>query len=237
MAAAIGSGTTSLWPKSGQRRNAAVAALVSGGVESAALLAESLKRYERVYPIYVRKGLQWEEAEVASLRRLLISFRQDGLARLAVLQVPLKPIYEHHWSLGQIGTPGSKAPDAAVYLPGRNLLLFGLAGLFCSVRKIPTVWIGILKGNPFRDARPGFLRQVRGLLHESLGLPLKVTAPFRKLTKGQVIRRWSSLPWEKTLSCLNPKDHRHCGRCQKCAERRAGFRAAGVPDPTRYVRS
>ncbi|MDO8730180.1 MAG: 7-cyano-7-deazaguanine synthase, partial [Candidatus Omnitrophota bacterium] len=45
------------------------------------------------------------------------------------------------------------------------------------------------------------------------------------------------LPWEKTFSCLNPKDHRHCGRCQKCAERRAGFRAAGVTDPTRYVKS
>jgi 7-cyano-7-deazaguanine synthase in queuosine biosynthesis len=29
---------------------------------------------------------------------------------------------------------------------------------------------------------------------------------------------------------------RHCGRCTKCAERQRAFAAAGVPDPTRYVR-
>ena len=212
-----------------------VAVLTSGGVESAALIADAIRRYERVYPIYVRKGFVWETVELAHLKKFLRQFKSDGLADLAVLELPLQNVYKAHWSLGSDRIPGSRAPDSEVYLPGRNLLLLGLAGLFCGVRKIPTVWIGTLKGNPFRDARPRFLRQVRSLLHESLGLPLRVTAPFRKLTKGQVIRRWRDLPWEKTFSCLNPKDHRHCGRCQKCAERRSGFKAAGIPDPTRYA--
>ena len=214
----------------------AVAVLVSGGVESAALLAEALKRYERVYPIYVKKGLQWETAELGSLRRLLRSFREDGLAGLTVLSVPLKPIYEHHWSLGTVGTPGSKAPDAAVYLPGRNLLLFSLAGLFCSLRKIPVLWIGVLKGNPFHDARSGFLRQVEALIQESVGFPLRIAAPFGELTKAEVISRWPGLSWENTFSCLKPLGVKHCGRCQKCAERKTGFKNAGIPDPTKYGR-
>ena len=217
-------------------RAASVAVLTSGGVESAALIADAVQQYERVYPVYVRKGFVWETVELAHLKRFLREMKSDGLAELTVLELPLRNVYKAHWSLGRDRVPGFRAPDPAVYLPGRNLLLLSLAGLFCSVRKIPTIWIGILKGNPFRDARPGFLRQMRSLLHESLGAPLKVTAPFRKLTKAKVILRWRQIPWEKTFSCLNPINHRHCGRCQKCAERRSGFRAAGVPDPTQYVR-
>ena len=212
-----------------------MAVLVSGGVESAAMISEAVRRYERVYPVYVRKGFVWETVELAHLKRLLSSYKAEGLADLAVLELPLKNVYKSHWSLRRDKTPGSRAPDPAVYLPGRNLLLLSLAGLFCGVRKIPALWVGTLKGNPFKDAQPRFLRKMGSLLRESLGLPVRVTAPLRKLTKGQVIRRWQNLPWEKTFSCLNPKDHRHCGRCQKCAERRSGFKAAGVADPTRYA--
>ncbi len=211
--------------------------LVSGGGESAALLSDAVRRYERVYPLYVRKGFVWETVELAHLKRLLPSFRSEGLAGLTVLELPLKQVYTAHWSLGKDRIPGSRAPDSEVYLPGRNLLLLSMAGLFCSMRRIPTLWIGTLKGNPFRDARSGFLRQMESLLEESQGTPLRIAAPLKELTKGQVIRRWKDLPWEKTFSCLNPKNHRHCGRCQKCAERRSGFRSSGFPDPTRYVRS
>lgn len=214
----------------------AVAVLVSGGVESACMLAEALKTYERVYPIYIRKGLNWEKTELASLRQLLSVLKADGLAKLAVLEVPVKPIYQHHWGLSPFGTPGSRAPDRAVFLPGRNLLLLSVAGLFCAIRRIPSLWIGILKGNPFQDARSGFIHEMEGLLKESVGFPLRIATPFRELTKAQVIARYPDLQWEKTLSCLRPVTGKHCGRCQKCAERKAGFRAAGIPDPTRYGR-
>ena len=214
----------------------AVTVLTSGGVESAALLAEALRRYERVYPLYIRKGFVWEREELISLRRLLAVFDREGLADLAILDVPLRSLYRLHWSLGHQRAPGSREPDAAVYLPGRNLLFLSLAGLFCSLRRIPTLWIGILKGNPFQDARPEFFRQMERSVTASLGSRLRMVTPFRKMTKGQVIQRWSGLPWEKTFSCIRPVGGRHCGRCQKCGERRAGFKAARVTDPTQYAR-
>jgi len=213
----------------------AVGVLTSSGVESAALVAEALKRYERVYPIYIRKGLKWEKEELGSLRRFLETVESDGMAKLTVLDIPLKPIYGSHWSLGE-GTPGFQAPDTAVYLPGRNLLLLSLGGLFCGLRRVPVLWLGILKGNPFHDARSGFLRQMESLLQEALGTPVRIAAPFQELTKAQVIRRWPSLAWGKTFSCLEPVGGRHCGRCQKCAERKSGFQAAGFADPTEYAR-
>jgi 7-cyano-7-deazaguanine synthase len=42
------------------------------------------------------------------------------------------------------------------------------------------------------------------------------------------------VPFELTLSCMEPKDGRHCGRCSKCRERRDGFLEAGIKDPTQY---
>ena len=221
----------------GHGKDQAVAVLVSGGVESAAMLVEAIRRYERVYPVYVRKGFIWETVELAHLKRLLRSLQYDGLADLTVLEVSVKMVYPGHWSLGKNRVPGSRAPDTAVYLPGRNLLLLSLAGLFCSVRRIPTIWLGVLKGNPFRDARAGFIHQMESILEETLGIQIRIAAPLREFTKAQVIRRWPDLRWEKTFSCLSPRNHRHCGRCQKCGERRAGFRAAGIPDPTPYVKS
>jgi 7-cyano-7-deazaguanine synthase len=43
-------------------------------------------------------------------------------------------------------------------------------------------------------------------------------------------------PFHLSFSCLQPHGLRHCGRCNKCAERQLAFRKAGVPDPTTYAR-
>jgi 7-cyano-7-deazaguanine synthase len=42
------------------------------------------------------------------------------------------------------------------------------------------------------------------------------------------------LPLHLTFSCINPIEDRHCGNCNKCAERKNGFAAAGIPDLTAY---
>ena len=52
--------------------------------------------------------------------------------------------------------------------------------------------------------------------------------------KVQVVARGKKWPLELTLSCLAPRDMQHCGRCNKCAERRKAFAGAGLPDKTVY---
>ena len=39
------------------------------------------------------------------------------------------------------------------------------------------------------------------------------------------------VPFELTLSCMQPKNGRHCGRCSKCRERIEAFGEAGETDP------
>jgi 7-cyano-7-deazaguanine synthase len=132
--------------------------------------------------------------------------------------------------------PGARAAFASNYLPGRNLLLVSIAAVYSARAGIGRIALALLRGNPFPDATPRFLRDAGRVAGQALGRRLVVRAPFRTLGKAEVIRRGRGLPLELTLSCARPRGTRHCGRCTKCAERRAAFVGAGVPDPTDYGR-
>ena len=105
----------------GARRDVAV--LVSGGLDSAILVAELLSQGSVVHPIYVRFGLAWELTEEAYLRRFLDTLKSPAPEPLTVLNVPIALIYGTHWSVSGDAVPDDRSADEAVYLPGRNLLL------------------------------------------------------------------------------------------------------------------
>jgi len=215
-----------------------VCVLTSGGLDSAVLVGVLARRHE-VHPVYVRCGLAWERAEEAALRRFLRALgarRESRLAPLVRLELPLAPLYgPGHWSVSGRGVPGARAALASNYLPGRNLLLGSLAAVHCARTRIPALALALLGDNPFPDATPGFLRTFGRCATRALGAPIRVRAPFRRLGKDAVIRLGHDLPLGLTLSCARPRGLRHCGRCTKCAERRAAFARAGVADPTTYA--
>ena len=215
-----------------------VCVLASGGLDSAVLVAVLARRHQ-VHPVYVRCGLAWERAEEAALRRFLRALGARGRRRLAPLvrlELPVAPLYgRQHWSLSGRGVPGARAALASNYLPGRNLLLGSLAAVHCARARIPALALALLADNPFPDATPGFLRDLGRCASRALGAPIRVRAPFRRLAKDAVIRLGRDLPLGLTLSCAHPRGVRHCGRCTKCAERRAAFARAGVIDPTMYA--
>ena len=214
----------------------AVCVLVSGGLDSAVLAHAMARRFARVYPLYVRAGLRWESVEQRWLRRFLKAIAVNGVIQpLAVARLPVDDLYGRHWSLTGRGVPGARSADGAVYLPGRNLLLLSKAAVFCALHGIPVVAMGPLKGNPFPDATPAFFRGFGRLATRALASPLRVIAPFAGLTKTQVIRSGRGLPLELSFSCMSPLGRRHCGACNKCAERRRAFRAASLADPTDYA--
>ena len=133
--------------------------------------------------------------------------------------------------------PASIRPDEDVYLTGRNIVLLSKAAIHCAQRGITRIAIGTLAGNPFPDATSRLLQRASRLA-VSLGLAHEVAidAPFMHMHKSDVIRLGHQLgvPFELTLSCMNPRDGLHCGECSKCRERRDAFREAGVEDLTRY---
>jgi 7-cyano-7-deazaguanine synthase len=219
-----------------------VAVLLSGGLDSAVLVAEAAAHGE-VQPIYVSVGLAWEGPERQSAERFLRALADGGYAPrlrpMATLTVEMNDVYPAaHWA--RQGTPpGYDSADEEVYLPGRNIVLFSKAAVFCALSGIGRLSIGTLAHNPFPDATPEFRAALARALSLGLATPLTLEAPFAAVEKADVIRRGAHLPLGLTLSCMKApgfaaEKPRHCGACNKCRERREAFVAAGVVDPTVY---
>ena len=215
--------------------NRSITALVSGGVDSAVLVAELCRSYRRVFPLFVRGGLVWEVAEHNHLQNFLHAIARPNLAPLTVLDQPVTDLYGDHWSVSGRGAPDATTPDDAVYLPGRNLFLLAKAAVWCVLHDVQRLALGSLAANPFPDSTPEFDRIVERLVECAMSRRITIVRPFLRLNKVDVIRRGAALPLEFTFSCISPVQNEHCGQCNKCAERRRGFARAGVTDRTRYA--
>lgn len=216
------------------RAHAAV--LVSGGIDSA-VLAGLWSRDRLVQPIYVRCGLAWEEEESGHCRRFLGALKGHNLLPLVELSQPVGDLYGDHWSLSGNGVPGSDSPDEAVFLPGRNVLLLAKSLLLCHLRGIPRLGLAPLGANPFPDATPLFFRSIATVVNTAVGGAVEVEFPFLDKSKPEVLRLGRGMPLEHTFSCIRPVGGRHCGACNKCAERARAFAQSGMPDPTPYFQS
>ena len=109
------------------------------------------------------------------------------------------------------------------------------AAVYMARTRSPRVLIGLLAGNPFPDSSRGFFDAMENALSAGLAFGISIDAPFSTMTKADVIRLGQTLgvPFELTLSCMQPVRGEHCGRCSKCRERRDAFAEAGVEDPAR----
>jgi 7-cyano-7-deazaguanine synthase len=213
-----------------------VAVLTSGGADSAVLVADQARQGRDVQPIYVRFGLAWELVEEAHLRSFLRSLPPMlGVRALVTLDFPIVDVYGAHWSVSGTDVPDEDTSDSAVYLPGRNLLLLTKASVWCALHGVEAIALGTLKGNPFSDSGPEFFGAYGALAELALGSSLSVMTPFAGMTKPEVLELGRDLELGQTFSCIDPVDDRHCGHCNKCAERRTAFGTAGMEDRTAYA--
>src|ERR1700694_4109437 len=152
------------------------AVLLSGGLDSAVLLAEEAARGP-VQPIYVAAGLAWEARERAAVARLLTPEAFGRASALFTLTVDMRDVSPAaHWAL-QGTPPAYHTPDEDVYLPGRNIVLLAKAGVYCAAAGISRLVLGTLGHNPFPDATPEFRLTMARALSLGLAHELQVDAP------------------------------------------------------------
>jgi 7-cyano-7-deazaguanine synthase len=217
-----------------------LAVLTSGGLDSAILLAYQAREHPNatVHPLYIRADLAWEADELAHLQEYVRRVRQrfPNIAELVMLHQPTADLYGQHWSTTGKDVPDATTPDEAVYLPGRNVLLSVKALLWCHLHGVGSLALGVLASNPFPDASPTFFAALARTVGQGVGDErLRLVTPFGQMHKTEVMRLVPGLPLEWSFSCIRPVDHRHCGRCNKCAERQKAFRDAGLIDSTSYA--
>ncbi|QRD59233.1 7-cyano-7-deazaguanine synthase QueC [Xanthomonas citri] len=215
--------------------------LLSGGMDSAAVIALAQEQGFAVYALSVRYG-QRHTSELDAAARVAAA---QGVIAHKVVDVDLRSIG------GSALTDDIEVPDAGgdgipvTYVPARNTIMLSLAlgwaeviganDLFCGVNAVD------YSGYP--DCRPEFVRAFEVLANLATkagveGAGLRVHAPLQFLSKADIVREGVRLgvDFGVTVSCYRADaDGRACGHCDACRLRAAGFADAGIPDPTDYA--
>lgn len=217
--------------------------LLSGGLDSTTCLAIARSEGFTPYALSVAYG-QRHAAELEAAARVAAAFgaREHRIA---------------HVDLGQFG--GSALTDAAIavptdglhpgipvtYVPARNTVMLSLALGWAEVLGARDIYIGVnaVDYSGYPDCRPEFIAAFEKMARLATkagveGAELNIHAPLMSLSKAQIVERGTALGvnYGLTVSCYKADDQgRACGLCDACRLRRAGFEAAGISDPTRYV--
>jgi len=215
--------------------------LVSGGMDSAVVLAMAREQGFEPYALSVRYG-QRHTSELDAADRVSDAL---GAAAHKTVIVDLRSIGGSALT-DDIDVPESGGPGIPVtYVPARNTIMLsialgwaevlGAADLFCGVNAVD------YSGYP--DCRPEFIAAFDKLANVATkagveGAGLRVHAPLLHLSKADIVREGIRLgvDFSQTVSCYQADpEGRACGHCDACRLRAEGFAAAGVADPTRYV--
>jgi 7-cyano-7-deazaguanine synthase len=218
--------------------------LLSGGLDSATAAAWAGARGFDVSALSVDYG-QRHRLELEAAVRVAASL---AIADHRTVKVDLRAIGGSALT-GEIEVPRDRniiGGDVPVtYVPARNTvflaLLTGLAEVLGAADLVIGANVQDYSGYP--DCRPEFLRAFERVARLGTragvgGVAFSVHAPLLHLAKAGIVRLGARLgvDYALTLSCYDPPAaFVHCGRCDACSLRRAGFAEAGVTDPSTYA--
>ncbi|MBB3344210.1 7-cyano-7-deazaguanine synthase QueC [Luteimonas sp. RC10] len=220
-------------------KNAVV--LLSGGMDSAAVVAIAREQGFAVHALSVRYG-QRHTSELDAAARVATAL---GAVAHKTVDVDLRAFG------GSALTDDIEVPEAGsagipvTYVPARNTIMLslalgwaeviGAADLFCGVNAVD------YSGYP--DCRPEFVAAFERLANLATkagveGAGIRVHAPLQHMSKADIVREGLRLgvDFGLTVSCYRADAQgRACGHCDACRLRADGFAAAGAADPTHYV--
>jgi len=176
-----------------------VVILLSGGIDSAALLEFYRERGSSVRTVYVDYGQPAGKAERRSAAALSKHF---GFGRLATLRL------------------GTALPrDAHGEYFGRNLLLILLAAAAGGTGPV-IVAAGVHAGTRYFDCSEAFAELARRVLDGYSGGRVALDVPFLTWSKQEIVEycRARKVPLELTHSCEMAAQP--CGACPSCLDRR-----------------
>ncbi|HET7314335.1 7-cyano-7-deazaguanine synthase QueC [Salinisphaera sp.] len=215
--------------------------LLSGGLDSTTCLAEAAAAGYRCYALSFDYG-QRHTAELSAAQRIATS---AGVAEHKIVRIDFDGMGGSALTDDRIDVPETPTEGIpATYVPARNTLFLSVALGWAEVLGAEAIYIGVnaVDYSGYPDCRPEFIEAFERMaaLATKVGIeghPIVIRTPLMHQTKAEIIQRGTALDvdYGRTVTCYQADDDaRACGVCDACRLRRAGFEAAGVPDPTRY---
>ncbi len=217
----------------------AAVVLLSGGLDSATVLAMATDRGFRCHALSVNYG-QRHSSELRAAENVSRTFS----AKLKTIKLDLRTFG------GSALTDDIEVPEEEVegipitYVPARNTIMLSLALAWAEVLGADDIFIGVnaVDYSGYPDCRPEFINAYEEMANLAtkagvVGHRLTIHTPLIDLSKAEIIRQGTELgvDYATTVSCYQADEAgRACGVCDSCRLRTAGFEAAGINDPTRY---
>ena len=222
--------------------------LLSGGLDSATILAIAREQGFRCYALTFRYG-QRHDREVVAAQRVAESI---GVADHRIANIDLGAFGGSALTDSAIDVPKDRADleDSAeippTYVPARNTIFLSYALAWAEVSGAFDIFIGVnstdYSGYP--DCRSEFIAAFEKTANLATAAAIegagryKIHTPIIEMTKGQIITAGTKLgvDYSLTHSCYDPDEQgRSCGRCDSCRLRLKGFAEAGLEDPVEYL--
>jgi len=210
---------------------------VSGGIESTTMLAQAIKEFlwENVYAIsFDDDSVFYHNRDRTSVKRVITKYQMQD--RHFLCRVPQSDFLEYN--------EDAEYKDVG-FIPGYKMFLNTASMAYAQRVGASQVWIGNMSDNVYGDESMANVRAMEQVYNDTYangGLSLhavKLVTPFMGMSKADVIRKAVDLKVDlaDTLSCGDEKlaGGHHCGKCVWCSYRKAGFKAAGIDDPTIYA--
>ena len=224
-------------------KNAVV--LVSGGMDSAVVVAIARARGVAVHALSVRYG-QRHTSELDAAAKVA---RSLGAVAHKTVSVDLRSIGGSALTDEAIEVPldHPAAPDEipVTYVPARNTIMLSIALGWAEVLGAADIFCGVnaVDYSGYPDCRPEFIEAFERLANLATkagveGAGIRVHAPLQHMSKADIVRAGLRLDvdFAATVSCYRADaEGRACGHCDACRLRAEGFTGAGAIDPTRYV--
>jgi 7-cyano-7-deazaguanine synthase len=215
--------------------------LVSGGMDSAVTLAIAREQGFAIHALSVAYG-QRHGSELEAAAR--VAHAQGALEHKTV-QVDLRSIGGSALT-ADIDVPEQGGEGIPVtYVPARNTIMLSIALGWAEVLGASDIFCGVnaVDYSGYPDCRPAFIDAFERLANVATkagveGAGLRIHAPLMRMSKADIAREGQRLgvDFAQTVSCYQADAQgRACGHCDACHLRAEGFRAAGLPDPTRYA--
>ncbi len=220
--------------------------LLSGGMDSATLLASAIKDFgkENVTAVSIDYGQLHKLRELEMASKLADHFKVHRLE------------YNIQDSIGKGGLTDSnmEIPDVGydeltgvspTYVPFRNGLLLSTvtslaAGSIEGTGEDAVVGYGAhaedAENWAYPDCTPEFIGAMAAAIYIGSYHKIRLYTPLMWLKKSAVVTLGADLdvPFELTWSCYRGLE-RHCGTCPTCRARKTAFEDAYMPDPTEYA--
>lgn len=214
--------------------------LLSGGIDSAVVMALALREQREVTALSVDYG----QAHAYELECARVLAELAGVSH-KVVSVDLRSIGASALTSDRVSLErGRKTSDMTSvprsYVPGRNTVMLGLAFAWAEALQASEIHIGAnaqdITGYP--DCRPAYLAAFERVAQLALARPrdFALCVPLMRLRKAQVIEAGAGLgvDFARTSTCYEPMPAGACGQCDACVIRLEAFAANGMTDPIAY---